>query len=321
MTVLVLTRPELEATADLVIDELNGRRIPVHRLDPGAFPESLGFSAAIGAGADDWQGDVRGQYRDLRLEDVRAVYYRRPGPFRLHPRLAGPDARWADAEARAGFGGILASLRCVWVNHPFRNAAADCQPLALAAARRCGLAVPRTVVTNEPETAREFVRSLPTGTAAYKPLGNAGPVGADGETVAVWTSRVAPDDITDAVARTAHLFQEWIDKAFEVRLTAVGSRVFASEIHAGSPESRIDFRRDYGSLTYRICPVPAPVAAGVRALMNTFALNYVALDFLVDAGGSWFLVDVNPNGQYAFVPDLLSPITHALADLLEGKAP
>ncbi|TDC23224.1 hypothetical protein E1265_13470 [Streptomyces sp. 8K308] len=121
------------------------------------------------------------------------------------------------------------------------------------------------------------------------------------------------------MARTAHLFQRWIDKAYEVRLTAVGNRHFAAEIHAGSAASRIDFRRDYDSLTYRPCTVPRGIAEGVERLMAAFHLRYAAMDFLVDQDGDWYLVDLNPNGQYGFIPDIREPITQALADLLEGR--
>ncbi|MGW1147710.1 ATP-grasp ribosomal peptide maturase [Streptomyces sp. NPDC002454] len=320
MTVLVLTRPDLDATADLVIAELNDRGVPVHRADPGDFPNRTEFGATLGTGQVAWSGTWRGQHRGLRMQDVTAVYYRRPRPFALHPGLSAEDARWAFDEARAGFGGVLASLRCIWVNHPHNNAVAGTAPVALATALRCGLRVPRTLVTNHADTAREFIRSLPRKAAAYKTLGTTGPFGAGDEPVAVWTSRVEADDITDAVAHTAHLFQEWIDKEHEVRLTAVGSQMFAAEIHAGSPAARIDFRRDYDSLTYRLCHVPAHVARRVRRLMEALGLRYVALDFLVDRDNrDWHLIDVNPGGQFGFVPDLRAPITQALADVLEGR--
>ncbi|MCZ2523999.1 MULTISPECIES: hypothetical protein [unclassified Streptomyces] len=58
----------------------------------------------------------------------------------------------------------------------------------------------------------------------------------------------------------------------------------------------------------------------MRGLADTFKLHYAALDFLVDGDGEWFLVDVNPNGQFGFVPDLQEPVTRALADLLEGRS-
>lgn len=321
MTVLVLTRPILDATADLVIAELSERGVPVHRLNPGDFPEDLAMTARIGPGEENWRGIWRGRHRDLRLEAVTAVYYRRPGPFRLHPNLSSEDARWAAEEARGGLGGVLTSLDCRWVNHPHRNAIAGFAPVALATASRCGLRVPRTVITNDPAEARDFIRSQPDEVAAYKSIAAAGPRDHEGHAYAVWTSRIHADEITEDVARTAHLFQEWVTKAYEVRVTGVGTRLFAAEIHAGSGAARIDFRRDYDSLAYKLCDVPDAIAGGVRRLMDAFGLRYVALDFLVNHSGIWHLVDVNPGGQFGFVPELCDPITRALADELEGRIP
>ncbi|MFI0736251.1 ATP-grasp ribosomal peptide maturase [Streptomyces sp. NPDC021225] len=316
MTVLVLTRPN-DSTADLVIAELNQRSVPVHRLDPGDFPEILTVSARIGPDLTSWQGVLRGQHRDVSLSDIRSVYYRRPGAPRLHPDMSEQDARWAQAEAQAGFSGMTYSLPCLWVNHPNRNALAAYPPVALAAAARAGLSVPRTLITNDPHQAREFVSALPGQVAAYKALGTAHPSDQDDRPQALWTTQVRPGEIDESVRRTAHQFQEWVDKAHEVRLTAVAHSLFAAEIHAGSDASRIDFRADYDSLTFKPCQVPERIAGGVHMLMYTFGLQYVALDFLVNPQGHWYLVDVNPNGQWGFIPDLRAPITRALADLLE----
>lgn len=319
MTVLVLTRADLDVVADLVIDELHTRGVPVHRLDPGDFPQCLVVEAELSGDGAAWQGALRGQHRDLLLEDITAVYYRRPTPYRLHPSLMEEAAGWAYEEARHGVGGILASLPCRWVNHPHHNEIAGHAPHALAVARRCGLAVPRTLITNDPVRAREFVGSLPGRVAAYKALGPGGPHSVDGQPMAVWTSQVHAPDITDAVRLTAHQFQEWIPKRHEVRLTAVDQQLFAAEIHAGSEASRLDFRRDYPSLSYRVCDVPEPVANGVHELMHVLGLRYVALDFLVAQGTrDWLLVDVNPAGQYGFIPEVRDPITRALADTLQG---
>jgi glutathione synthase/RimK-type ligase-like ATP-grasp enzyme len=204
------------------------------------------------------------------------------------------------------------------VNHPHLNAAAGVKPHALAIAAQSGLRVPETLITNDPAAAREFVAALPGGVAAYKTIGAVGPVGTGDEAVAVWTTRVHADEITDAVALTAHQFQEWIPKDYEVRVTVVGRHMFAAEIHTPTPLD--DVRTDYDSHTYKQCTVPASVAAGVRRLLDEFGLSYAAMDFLVDPRGTWTLCDLNPSGQWAYIPDLRTPITHALADLLEIPA-
>ncbi|MEW1719344.1 ATP-grasp ribosomal peptide maturase [Streptomyces sp. NPDC093109] len=317
MTVLVLTRPK-DSTADLVIAELNERSVPVHRLDPGDFPGHLGMTARIGPKRSVWAGVLRGEHRDLDLRQVRSVYYRRPSEAGSCPHLSEQDAQWAAAEARAGLGGLLAALECTWLNHPRRNAAAGAKPVALATGAQCGLSIPETLITNDPDEARAFIGILPGRVAAYKALGGQGPSGVNGEPYALWTTQVRTAEITDAVRLTAHQFQEWIPKAYDVRLTVVAHKMFAAKIHTSSEAARVDIRADYGSHTYEPCDVPRAVASGVRKLMDVFGLHYAALDFLVGKGGEWHLIDVNPNGQWAFVPELRAPITHALADLLEG---
>ncbi|BBB00557.1 hypothetical protein RVR_10556 [Actinacidiphila reveromycinica] len=317
MTVLVLTQPS-DATADLVIAELNRRAVPVVRLDPGDFPESVQVTARIGARHSGWMGELRGQHRDVSLDEVSSVYYRRPSPHRLHPGLSDRDAKWTASEARAGLGGLLTALTARWVNHPHLNTPAGVKPHALAIAARCGLAVPDTLITNDPAAAREFVAGLPGGVAAYKTIGTTGPAGTGGEAVAVWTTQVRADDIDNSVALTAHQFQEWITTAYEVRLTVVGPKMFAAEIH--TPTQLADVRTDYAAHTYTPCDAPAPIAAGVRRLIDAFELSYAAMDFLVSPDGTWTLVDLNPNGQWAYIPALRTPITHALADLLEDPA-
>lgn len=318
MTVLVLTRPLSDPCADLVIDELHTRGVPVRRMDPEDFPTQLIASSLLETRHGDWSGTWRGQHQDLCLEDVTAVYYRRPGIPRPHPTLPAWQAAWAQEEALAGCTGVLSTLRCMWINHPRNNRAADLKPVALATAARCGLRVPRTLITNNPTAARAFISSLPGQVAAYKALTVPGLVNG-AQFYPVWTRRVELGDITQAVTATACLFQEWIDKAFEVRLTVVGDRMFAGEIHGDSEDARIDFRRDYDSLTYKVCDVPDDVARGVRRLMDVFDLRYAALDFLVSPDTHWHLVDVNPNGQWGFIPELRQPITQALADVLEGR--
>ncbi|MEU3997451.1 ATP-grasp ribosomal peptide maturase [Streptomyces fungicidicus] len=309
--VLVVTRLD-DATADVVIGELGRRSVPVVRLDPGDFPETVrGAARADGARLT---GEVRTETRDLELDTVRSVYWRRPRPCPAPEGLDGPDADWCAQQARHGLGGILAALpRAHYVNHPWRNRAAEYKPAQLTTAARCGLRVPPTLLTNDAERARRFLRDH--GPAVYKPLYNGEYTDRDGRSLTVWVEEVDATELDAGVGHTMHLFQSRVDKVADIRLTAVGNRLFAVRID-GAPA--LDWRRSYDDLAYSLVDPPPDVAKGVRDYLAAFGLTYGAFDFGLDAAGRWHWYECNPNGQFAWFPDPVTDrITAALADRLQ----
>ncbi len=316
MTVLVLTE-ESDLSADRVVAELSRRGVPVFRCDLGWFP--TGLSVDFGLDGDRWSGRLRTRHRDVELADVRSVWYRRPTAFRFPEGMSGPERQHAGWEARFGLGGVLASLPVLWVNHPGREADATYKPWQLAVAAQCGLQVAETRVTNDPEAVRRFAARLDER-IVVKALGSNAIIEAGGPKVA-YTHPLSETDLSDlsGVELTTHLVQEWVDKAREVRLTAVGDRFFAAEIDAGSAAARVDWRADLGALSYRVVDVPESVAAGVRAYLAAFGLRYGAFDFAVTPRGEWIMFECNPGGQYGWIEGSTGlPISTALADLLES---
>jgi ATP-grasp ribosomal peptide maturase len=312
-TVLVLTQ-RLDPTADYVINELNQRGAPVFRADAAEFPQTLTASARLTE--DIWSGTFRIPGRQLRLEDVTGIYYRRPTPFGFPEGMSGPERQWANAEARLGFGGLLASLPG-WLNHPSSIARAEYKPAQLVAARHAGLRVPATLLTNDPAEARQFADTV--GPVIYKPFSPGG-VSAAGKNRLIYASRVAPEELDDSSIRlTMHLFQEWVEHDYAVRLTVVQGRFFAASIRAHSAAAVADWRSDYGSLTYDAVETPRPVRLGVGRLMAGLDLRFGALDFLVTPEGNWVFLEINPNGQWAWIEEETGlPITAAIADALTG---
>ncbi|WP_368661543.1 ATP-grasp ribosomal peptide maturase [Streptomyces sp. NA04227] len=308
---LVVTRLD-DVTADLVIEELNRRDVPVARLDPGDFPTDVTVGATFdGSGMG---GTLRTRSRIVELSAVRSVYWRRPSPYSSASGLNRQGARWCADQARYGLGGVLAALpRAHYLNHPWRNRDAEYKPTQLAMAARCGLNVPPTLITNDPARAREYACEY--APVIYKPLWNSDFTGVDARAATVWIEDVAPDTIDAGVSRTAHLFQQRVRKTADIRLTAVADQQFAVRID-GSPG--VDWRRHYDSLSYTAIETPTDVAQGVRSYLDAFGLVYGAFDFGLGTDGRWWLYECNPNGQWAWFPDpICQPITTALADQLE----
>ncbi|NML53352.1 hypothetical protein HHL19_06420 [Streptomyces sp. R302] len=310
----------LDPTADYVLRELNRRGVPFWRTDLAGFPAHTRLSAALGSSGR-WGGTMRGDVHGIDLSELRAVWWRKPTPYAFPTTMSEPEQRFARTQAKHALSGVLGSLPDVlWVNRPEANA--DCtKPRQLAVAVESGLHVPETLITNEPAAVAEFAERV-GGPVITKVLGGIVHT-EDGKRGQLYTRRVPPEQYADSrIALTAHLFQREItDKAYEVRVAVVDGQLFPVAVHAAAGPEQLDWRRDSAGHSYSAVTMPDPVREGVRVMMRRLGLVYAALDFIVDSRGTYFLIDVNPNGQWAWIDLTRDAITHALADLLEKGHP
>ncbi|MFD8545114.1 ATP-grasp ribosomal peptide maturase [Streptomyces sp. NPDC059649] len=312
--VLVATEAD-DVTADMVITQLNRRNVPVVRFNPADLGGRLTVSARFGACPAPVAGQVRTLSRTVDLDHVRAVYWRRP-VWPDFPHLSDDDARFAAAQVRYGLGGTLYALDGpLWVNHPLRNAAADYKPAQLAVAQRLGLTVPSTLVTNDPEEAREFIAAH--GQVIYKTLRWTS-YERDGVPVTGWADPVTAAEIDDSVRVTPHLFQARVDKVADVRVLVVGGRAFPVRIDS----DLLDWRKDYSALTYSVVGLPDHVEAALLAYLDHFGLVSGSFDLAVDRAGDHWWLELNPNGQWGWLEEKTGlEMSAAFADLLTRGEP
>ncbi|MER6076145.1 ATP-grasp ribosomal peptide maturase [Streptomyces sp. NPDC001817] len=306
---------------DRVVKALTDGGAEVFRMDTAEFPMDLTLTGRIDARRG-WSGGLATVLRAVDLAGITAVYYRAPNAFALPPTMSESERRFAAAQARSGLGGIITAPGCRWVSHPAAMSRAEYKPLQLATARACGLSIPPTLVTNRADAVRDFVSEIADlgGQVICKPV--ASPVLIeDGQLKTIYTRLLTDDDLNDlrGIETTAHLFQAWMPKLYEVRLTVVGHRLLAAEIHAESDAPVIDWRSDYTSLAYQVTEVPDSVAAGVRSYMDRLDLRFAAMDFIVGPDFSWTFLEANPCGQWDWIQHATGlPIAQAIADELQG---
>lgn len=284
------------------------------RFDVADFPRRVTINAEL---KDEigWRGWVETEDGRISLDQVKSIYYRRPTSFIFPDDVLGSDLAFAAAEARRGFGGLLFSLPTRWVNHPASVADAEFKPAQLYAAASCGLTTPRTLLTSDPDQARIFCQTVEQG-IVYKPLSAANIV-TDDEVHQVFTSRISAADFDDVdLSLTMNLFQEWIPKRYDARVTVIGQRFFGVAIHAASSDAYIDWRTDYDSLSDEPIDLPMRVCNGIAAYMKHFELLYGAFDFAV-TDAHWYFLECNANGQFGWLEaETGLSITAAMADLL-----
>jgi ATP-grasp ribosomal peptide maturase len=317
-TVLVLTQ-QLDFHADMVIAELNRRSIPIVRFDTADFLLRCTLIAHSQTGS--WNGAIVTEHRTIAFDQIGSIWYRRPTPFELDPMLSPSGQQLASAEARMALGGLFRSLDCLWVNHPEKMVSADYKPYQLKIAGECGLEIPASLITNDPEAVLDFFERC-NGEMIYKTLSGGMIVAESGEVVSVYTSRVTLDDLRDEGSRvsyTACLFQELVPKKVELRITVVGDHVFPAAICYTHPErATIDWRTAYQDLRYGRYELPPEIRNKCLALVRKLGLSFAAIDMIVTPDDNRYVfLEANPNGQWQWIERATGfPICETLVELL-----
>lgn len=307
--ILILSHPG-DDHAKGVLSELSHRRHPTTLVDSSHFPirASLNQTFSVsGVGVEYIAGGHR-----VALSKCRAAWWRRPLPYTLHDDLDPKVMSFAYTECHEAFAGALALLNATWVNPPHLDERAHHKPLQLATAVRVGLAVPRTLVTNDPDEVRRFIADLGPARTIYKTFL---------ATAEHWReTRVLRDEelqILESVRFAPVIFQEHIAADADIRVTIVGDEMFATAIRSDPHGYSVDYRMDMEAATFAPTELPGDVKEPLRDLMQALGIVYGAVDLLRTAEGQYVFLEVNPAGEWRFVEERTAqPITAAMADLL-----
>lgn len=245
---IVLLTCREDETSDRLEALLQARCVPVLRLDTGDFPSCVTLDAYFSGGS--WRECLIQNGQFYSLETIRSILYRRPMHYRISNELLPTHQDFCEHEAAHSFGGLLRSLNCFWISHPDALRAAGYKPRQLHEAAQVGFTVPRTLLTNNPVAVRSFFEAC-QGEVIYKPL-HFGfiPVSLE-EYDSIYTSRLTQEHLAELerVRFTAHLFQEYIPKRLELRVTIIGQTIFTVGIHSQHSErTRVDWRAGYDDL-------------------------------------------------------------------------
>ena len=319
---IFIVTSKVDPHADAVISKLAASGELVFRLNTEDLLNRYWLSGSVGP---DWGlgVDFRDELgRTVRFPTgVKSAYHRKPDPVLPHRELA--DAGASDFVCKEGdeFVRSLAAFQGVrWVNNPIRIRAAQHKLPQLEAARRLGLSVPRSIVTNDPAQARAFCEAC--GWAVICKTLATSVVLIDGEARHVYTAAPARKEVEEknqSIRFGVHFLQEYVPKAFELRITIIGRQVFACKIDSQSlDESKIDWRLvDPFTLHHEEYDLPEEVSNKLLALLDNFGLSFGAIDMIVTTSGKYVFVENNPNGQWYWIELKTGmPMAQAMADHL-----
>jgi glutathione synthase/RimK-type ligase-like ATP-grasp enzyme len=314
--ILILSQ-EADYHTDVIMEELNRRHLPAVRFHTADLPQDATLTARSSGG---WSSSLRFHERSLDLSDVSAVLYRRPSKPRLADNLTRSERRFAQGETTMALGGLLETMDCLWINHPMHLTNAAYKPYQLEVAARGGFRTPRSIITNSPDEFLGFVKDVP-GDVIYKPLSYPD-LSENGAVRILYTTvidRARVDELAPRVRHCPCLFQEYVDKRLELRVTVVGDEAFAVAIHSQENErARRDWRNvDSDALRHEAFDLPAAVRSQCVTLVKALGLNFGAIDLILTPGDELVFLEVNPNGQWVWLEEATGvPIKDAIVRLL-----
>lgn len=317
---ILIIAPPTDDHAVPVARELQRRGHQVAIFDVAELPERARISIEFGPMRARLERDVG----SFDFNDVRSIWLRRLSRPVPHPALA--DQGFASSEVQHVLIGLAQTLEPrVWVN-PLASLAMDGgwgKVRQLDEARMCGLEIPRTLITNDPERARAFIDSCPAG-SIYKPLASVELPGRDRVWRAMFTNAV-DDEARERLPRVRHapsVFQENVPKARELRVTVIGGRVFACALDTQRLEnSKIDYRHSYMQHPRERHELPSEVANALVALHSRLGLVFGTCDLILRPDGRYVFLETNQQGQWNWCADVFpgDEVLHAFCDLLEGR--
>ncbi|MEK7153872.1 MAG: hypothetical protein AAB834_08025 [Patescibacteria group bacterium] len=255
------------------------------------------------------------------IRNISGVWYRRPEQFSAETLPVPSAFRDFSSEALREFSLLLRTRFAAarWVSDVFAIRRAEDKVLQLEQAAKLGFKTLPTLVSSSAEAARSFIKTHRSVVA--KPL-NVPFFEQNQQVHGFYTTRVTGKTDLSGLHVAPCIFQVAIDPVADIRVTVVGNDVFAAVIHEHDPDAVKavrDWRIGYyhGGIQIDAFDLPAKIVDLCRQHVKALGLQFGAIDLVLDKKGTFWFLENNPNGQWAFVEEETGqPIGNTLAKLL-----
>lgn len=298
--VLVITNAH-DVTADYLLAAFREQGRPYLRLNTEQIPRAVQVELRVAA---DVEGRIFSETGELRLADVQSIWWRRPVPPELSGEVPSRFRGYLANETAAAAGGILRTYSGLWVNHPDFNSRAEFKPFQLATAKEIGWKVPRSLISGRPVEVQRFIAEC-LEAPIIKAVDHGFVEASDGETFSAYARQITAEDLSapDAVIQCPVFLQERVPRFREHRVTVVGDDVFSTVIAPRDKTARaIDWRAlDDDALDYSPADMPDDIGDRCRRTVRALGLHFGALDVIETPDGEFVFLEINPNGQWAWL--------------------
>lgn len=318
--ILVLTNSNDGKHTEIVISKLQELGQNTFRFDTDKLASGE-LVVDFFANQDNFDFKINYLDEEISLCDIKSIWYRRPNFLNVQIQDL-VQKKYAEDEIANFLNGLWISTeqRVFWLSKLSSLERARRKVFQLQLARELGFKIPRTIITNNPKTAKDFWDSCKHRMifkAIYREFLDYGDKAFNVPTTLLTKEHVS---MFNLVKQMPCLFQEFIDKKYELRVTIVGQKIFPVKIDSQKNfQTVIDWRNPefIDKLHYEIIDFPEALAKNCLTMLNKLDLSFGAFDFAINKTGEILFLEINPNGQWYWLEDLTSaPISDAIVDIL-----
>lgn len=317
MTKVLLITNKTDLTTDFIVLKLRNLEIEFYRFNT----EDIGNTILVTL---DFQQERylifdTLQNKEYKLLEFSAVYYRRPEIGVYDEGLSAAESLFIKSETTYLLEGLYSILQKKrWLNNVYAIRQAENKLYQIQLAKQLGFNVPNSIVSNNVDHLRTFF-DVNDQDCIIKPI-KSGLVHYDSdEEGVVFTSKIDEVQmVEDKIKKCPAYLQRLVQKQGDVRVTVVEGQIFAALIHSQDHEqTKVDWRKGEMHLTHTSISLPGHIEDKCLSLLKALHLNFGAIDLILDSKNDFIFLEINPNGQWAWIErQLKSPISETIVNYL-----
>jgi ATP-GRASP peptide maturase of grasp-with-spasm system len=306
--ILILSQARSEFNTELVMDWLNSYNADYRILTGDEVFETTPMQFSLSSEGQELV--IQDEQGKLNNKEIGIVWFRRPMSetiFEFYEKLnCSAESKhsiisYLKREFQVFYSTLALSFQNVpWLNKPETSNLNKIQ--VLAAAKKCGLEIPSTIVTNTIDA------PLRNSNQQYitKPLTDCMKIKEGDEKYFYMLSSLVENKNSSPEGAFVFpsLLQNYIEKDFEIRTFYLDGKCRSIAIFSQSDQqTQIDFRNYNDLRPNRYVPykLPNDIEKKLKRLMKMLQLESGSIDFIKTKNDSYIFLEVNPVGQYGWV--------------------
>ena len=318
MRILLLTNKS-DVTTDFIVRNLNEKNIPFYRLNTEEIGKSIELS--LNFSKEIFKLYDKNLASEIDLLKFKSVYFRRPELNLDFGEANQNESNFLRSEMLFILEGIYKILDGkFWLNNLNSLRNAENKLYQLMVAKEVGLQIPESLVSNQPKQVMDFFQ-LHESNCILKPV-KSGLIEGKNEGGVIFTTQIHLNhENVERISSCPIYIQPLIKKKGDIRVTIVGTKIFPAFIHSENViDAKSDWRQSDQELEYSKLSLPVEIESMCFALMKKLNLNFGALDFLLDENNQYIFLEINPNGQWAWIEKRLNyKISDEITKILEEQ--